>query len=243
VNLGAGKAGIARASEVSSIERLVRRDERFRSAWTTTASVPGSFAELNAAAMFKLLVELRPSRIVEIGSYLGRSTTFLALTLRALGGSELVAIDPHTGDRQQTEALGASTLPSFELFQAHIAAVGVNDIVKPIVARSSDAALGWDHPIDFLYIDGWHSHEAVLQDGQAWLPHLSSNGIVFFDDYTRYREVHDAVGELNSGGYFRLWGNSFGQAFGGLGPPSPAARQLLDVAHGLMARWLFRVRG
>src|ERR1035441_4917289 len=242
MNLRAIKAGIAEGSDVLSIQRLAKHDERLDFPWATTASVPGSFAELNAAAMFTLLVELRPRRIVEIGSYLGRSTTFLALTLRALGGGELVAIDPHTGDRQQMQAIGARTLPSFALSQAHIAAVGVEDIVKPIVKRSADAAASWDQPIDFLFIDGWHSYDAVIEDGRAWLPHLSPMGVVFFDDYSRYREVHDAVNRLDVAGCFQLWGNSFGQAFGGRGGPSPAATQLIRVAHRPLPRWLYRLR-
>lgn len=193
--------------------------------------------------MFSMLSELRPARIVEIGSYLGRSTTFFALTMRTLGGGEVVAIDPHTGDRQQMEALGVDTLPSFDLFQAHIAAVGVQDLVTPIVKRSTDVAADWDRPIDFLYIDGWHSYDAVLEDGRAWLPHLSPEGIVFFDDYTRYREVHDAVRELSATGHFHLWGNAFGQAFGGHGDPNPAGRRLIQVAHRPLPRWLHRLHG
>jgi predicted O-methyltransferase YrrM len=242
VNSRAIKAGVAEASRISAIDHLVGGDERFRSIWTTTGHVPGQFSELNAAAMFTVLVEVRPQRIVEIGSYLGRSTTFLASVLRIVGGTEVVAIDPHTGDRQLLESIGARALPSFDLFETHIASMGVQDLVTPIVKPSAEAAVGWDRPIDLLYIDGWHSYEAVIEDGRAWLPHLSPTGVVFFDDYSRYREVHEAVTQLADTNHFRLWGNSFGQAFGGRGDPSPAASKVLRETRRPWTRWQYRSR-
>jgi predicted O-methyltransferase YrrM len=243
MELRAIKAGIAEGLRVRSIQRLVGGDSHFEAAWSVTAMVPGSFAEQTAAALFVVLRDLRPRRVVEIGSYLGRSTTFFAKAIKPLVPNvEVIAIDPHTGDRQQMQTLGATVLPSFAVFTAHIEAVGASDIVHPIVQPSTEAALGWNWPIDFLYVDGWHSYDAVIDDGEAWLPHLTPTGIVVFDDFTRYREVHEAVRRLAEDGAFRLWGNVFGQAMGGHGEPSEAARRVLAVANGWAHRHLHRVR-
>jgi len=238
------KAALASAAETQTIEDLVRDDRRFADVWSVASVVPGSFGPLNAAAMFGLLRDLPAARVVEIGSYLGRSTVFFAKTLQIMKAQspQVVAIDPHTGDRQQMEMLGAARLPSFDLFSTHLAACGVSDLVRPIVKRSSEAAVGWAEPIDFLYIDGWHSYEAVMQDGRDWLPHLRPAGVVFFDDYARYAEVSRAVEDLAAEGRFVLWGNAFGQAVGGRGDSPPAAQRMLKITRTVLARRLYRPR-
>jgi hypothetical protein len=140
------------------------------------------------------------------------------------------------------QGLGVQKLPSLDLFRSHIDAAGVSAIVRPIVKRSSDAEVGWAGEIDFLYIDGWHSYDAVMEDGQAWIRHLSPSGAVFFDDYTRYVEVYEAVRALDAQGTFKLWTDSFGQALGGRGEPSPGARKVSTVANRRAVRRLHRLR-
>jgi predicted O-methyltransferase YrrM len=238
------KAALATAVDTQATQDLIDGDERFKDLWDVVSLVPGSFGELNAAAMFTVLRDQQAAVVVEIGSYLGRSTVFFAKTLQAVGveAPRVIAIDPHTGDRQQMEALGTSTMPSFDLFRTHVLACGVSDSVHPIVQRSSDAAVGWREPIDFLYVDGWHSYDAVMQDGRDWLPHLTPEGVVFFDDYARYREVNRAVKDLAAEGQFVLWGNSFGQAVGGRSAPPAAADGLLTLARAPLSRRLHRLR-
>jgi predicted O-methyltransferase YrrM len=49
---------------------------------------------------------------------------------------------------------------------------------------SHDASAGWREPIDFLFIDGDHSWEAVRQDWDDWTVHVRHGGRV---------ALHDAV--------------------------------------------------
>ena len=181
-------------------------------------------------ALFVVLAELEPAHIVEIGSYLGRSTVFFAKSLEVLGlDGTVTAVDPHTGDRQHLENLGVTTLTSFEMFQSHLSVTQVTERVRPIVASSHDAAAGWDEPIDFLFIDGWHSYDAVMEDGHDWIPHLSERGVVVFDDASRYRDVSRAIDDLAADGTVHLYGDAFGQAFGGRRAAVPGSvRTVLD---------------
>ena len=238
------KAGLAAAVDTQAVRDIVMDDARFQEMWSVVAAVPGSFAEVNAAALFSLLRALPIARVVEIGSYLGRSTVFFARTLQILNaaGPNVFAIDPHTGDRQQLQALGTASLPSFDLFNAHIDACSVRQLVTPIVKSSSDAASGWTQKIDLLYVDGWHSYDAVMRDGRDWLPHLSPFGMVCFDDYARYEEVQRAVDELAGEGQFVFWGNVFGQAIGGRGSAPNGTQRLLTIAGRPLTRRLHRVR-
>jgi hypothetical protein len=95
--------------------------------------------------------------------------------------------------------------------------------------------------VDLLYVDGWHSYDAVIADGQAWLPHLSSRGVVVFDDYACYPEVRAAVEELADRGLYRPWGSVFGQAIGGTqADPPPSLRRALLLSRGGLRRALIR---
>jgi predicted O-methyltransferase YrrM len=204
------------------------RDE-LASIWQVVEQIPGWLREPNAVAMYGAIRADPPTVIVEIGSYLGRSTVFFGLCMKHLNTSgRVVAIDPHTGDRQNLEALAVDQLASFELFQQHCRAASVEPWVDSRRCTSLEAAEGWSERIDLLYVDGWHSYDAVCDDGRAWLPHLADRGIVFFDDYATYDEVRRAVGQLATEGRFHLWGTIFGQAVGGRQPrpPDPVKRAI-----------------
>jgi predicted O-methyltransferase YrrM len=201
-----------------------RYQAAFDSVWQGADWVPGWFTEGSAVVIYALMRAQPPRTIVEIGSYLGRSTVFFALALKEVNPrGRVVAIDPHTGDRQQLAGLSTDRLATFDLFRQHCRAAGVDDLVEAHVASSLEVASRWREPVDLLYVDGWHSYDAVVADGQAWLPHLSRPGVAIFDDYAVYDEVRDAVRFLDSQGAFRLWGSVFGQAIGGLTAQPPAA--------------------
>ena len=229
---------LARDARTRYLTDLIKWPHRheFDSIWRTVDVVPGWFHEGTAAVLYALMRSQPPETAVEIGSYLGRSTVFFALTLREVNADgRVVAIDPHSGDRQQLEALSTEELPTFELFRRHCRAAGVDDLVDPHVATSLEVAAKWSGQVDLLYIDGWHSYDAVIADGEAWLPHLSPRGVVVFDDYVAYGEVREAVDELAARGLYRRWGSIFGQAIGGLSdePPATLRRALLLSRGGL----------
>lgn len=238
--------GLIRQARARYTTDLLKWPERhaFDSTWQSVEWVPGWFPEGSAVVLYTLMRARPPGTVVEIGSYLGRSTVFFALTMRQVNpGGRVVAIDPHTGDRQQLEGLATDRLATFDLFRQHCRAAGVDDLVEPHVAGSLDVSAGWSGPVDLLYVDGWHSYDAVLADGEAWLPHLSAGGVVVFDDYAAYDEVREAVHDLASRGLYRLWGAVFGQAIGGASAEPPAAlRRALLLSRGGLRRALNRRR-
>jgi predicted O-methyltransferase YrrM len=238
--LGRSSRGLVRQARATYATDLLRWEYRsnFRPLWDTVDRIPGWFREGNAVVFYGVMQSMRPATVVEIGSYLGRSTVFFALTMREVNPhGRVVAIDPHTGDRQHLEALSVDRLPSFDLFSEHLRAAGVEDLVDTRAATSLEAADGWTEPVDLLYVDGWHSYDAVIADGEAWLPHLSDRGVVVFDDYTAYDEVREAVNDLARSGRYHLWGQVFGQAIGGASAdPPPIVRRALRLASPSMFR-------
>jgi predicted O-methyltransferase YrrM len=111
-------------------------------------------------------------RLVEIGVMHG-ATTRLLCDVKAPDGV-VYGIDPFQAGR-----LGIS-------FERLIAIREVRRSGKPGVrflrALSTDAAVGWTTPIDFLFIDGDHSWQGISDDWRLWAPWISPGGIVALHD-------------------------------------------------------------
>ncbi len=122
--------------------------------------------------------------ILEIGSWKGRSTIWLANAARETGVPQVYAVDPHTGSPEHHEKYGE--VYTFDIFKENIKTAGVEDMVTPIRKTSADAAADWDGtPIEFLWIDGDHSYEMAKLDFDLWSPYLVEGGIVAFHDTDR----------------------------------------------------------
>jgi predicted O-methyltransferase YrrM len=149
-------------------------------------------------------------RIVEIGSFHGRSTVVLASA--APGGVEVVAIDPHAGsDRGPQEIAGYVEAGSRDraAFEANLARAGVAGRVRH-VASFSDVAHGEvDDPIDVLYIDGAHRYGPARADIRDWGRRVSDGGTMLIHDSFSSIGVTLAIGrELVAGRRFRYVGRS-----------------------------------
>lgn len=118
--------------------------------------------------------------IVEIGSYKGKSTSFIGNGAKIAGVDKLFCIDPHIGSEKLRQKLGVYN--SFEQFQQNCIKANVNDIVHPIVDISENAIKNFTDKIEFLFIDGDHSYEAVKLDFELWSPLLINGGIISFHD-------------------------------------------------------------
>jgi predicted O-methyltransferase YrrM len=200
----------------------------FEQVWRTTREIPGWLNEENAAVLWAVIQDQGPRTIVEIGSYLGRSTVLLGLAMRGTGDltARVIAVDPHTGDRQQLDKLGMAQLPSLDMFRLHVQGAGLSDVIEERVAKSEEVARSSAEPIDLLYIDGWHSYSAVCADAKGFARWLSPAGLVCFDDYSGYEEVRRAVVDSCEYLGLTLYGTVFGQAWAGVSgrPPAPLAR-------------------
>ncbi|MBU3702095.1 MAG: glycosyltransferase, partial [Acidimicrobiia bacterium] len=165
---------------------------RFRRDWRRIRDVGGALTRAEALVLHTLAAQMPPGRaIVEIGSWEGRSTTALALGCRR--DRPVHAVDPHTGGMSLVE----KNLPvdSLTHFRRNMARWRLDNVVE-VVERSVDAAAHYDGPpVGLLFIDGWHSTEAVLEDFGSWAPHLAPGATVVFHD-RRLPEVRAAISRL-----------------------------------------------
>lgn len=119
-------------------------------------------------------------RIVEFGSYLGRSTR--ALADNCIG--KVWAVDPWNGDyfaesgKLVNQVDSYSAFPHFKVYlYDHIAA----DSVIPIRNFSSNFKL--DEKVDMVFIDGDHRYFEVVKDINKAIELLKPNGLLCGHDY------------------------------------------------------------
>jgi MMP 1-O-methyltransferase len=129
--------------------------------------------------------------IVEIGTYCGKSTIYLAAAARA-EGQFVITVDHHRGSEENqpgweyhdTELVdpAAGRLDTLPHFRSNLAASGLEDSVIAIVGRSADVARLWASPLGMLFIDGGHTDAAAAADYQGWAPHLAHGGALAIHD-------------------------------------------------------------
>lgn len=147
-----------------------------------TATVDGFLFEREGPLLYELARACSGRGvIVEVGSWMGKSTIWLASGSRAGAGSHVYAVDPHTGSPECHEKYGDQiwTLPAFE---RNIDRAGVSELVSPIVATSEDAAADFAHPVALLFIDAAHDVASVRRDLEVWTPKVVEGGIVALHD-------------------------------------------------------------
>ena len=132
-----------------------------------------------------LLKDLRqkPVRILEIGSWEGRSALFF---LNYLPRSRIVCIDPFEGnvEHHANPYFADLALKSEAQFESNLAAFG--ERVEKFKGSSTDILpkLGVaGRRFDLAYIDGSHLAADVYHDAVLTWPLMAAGGIVVFDDY------------------------------------------------------------
>ncbi len=120
--------------------------------------------------------------IVEIGSWKGKSTIWLARGSKAGANIKVYAIDPFTGSSEHQKP--GVKVWTFDQFKHNINEARVDDIICPTISTSKNAAKDWNKPIEFLFIDAAHEYEFVLEDFLIWSPHLIEGGTIAFHDTT-----------------------------------------------------------
>ncbi|MEI6663822.1 MAG: class I SAM-dependent methyltransferase [Actinomycetes bacterium] len=122
-------------------------------------------------------------RIVEIGSYHGRSAVILA---RAADSTvEINAIDPHAGnDRGPLQIVGSSDEgeSDHQIFHASLNSAGVADRVRHVRLPSQSAHGSVVGTIDLLYVDGAHGYGPAMADIRDWGHRVTPAGTMLIHD-------------------------------------------------------------
>jgi predicted O-methyltransferase YrrM len=181
---------------LSRITDFLKAQQRF-------AKVEGFLTELEGYTLMELAAHGEGmGAIVEIGSFFGRSTAFLAAGAKSTGREKVYAVDHFRGspENQKGQPFAHPVLEqqgsTFGVFHANLERLGLSDQVVPVRNASVDASSSWDGPVRLLFIDGEHSYEASRADYEAWSPFVVNRGYICFHDITVWPGVTKLYQEL-----------------------------------------------
>ncbi len=142
--------------------------------------------------------------LVEVGSYLGRSTLYLAAGLVAdqpPGDAgprarqrvpRLYCVDHHRGSEEMQPGWehhdaslvdpATGMMDSLPSWRSVIARAGVEDHVVAVVGDSASVAADWSTPCALVFLDGGHGHDVAWADYRGWSRHVAPGGLLVIHD-------------------------------------------------------------
>ncbi|HEY6294130.1 MAG TPA: class I SAM-dependent methyltransferase [Streptosporangiaceae bacterium] len=129
--------------------------------------------------------------VLEIGSYCGKSTIYLAAAASA-AGQVVVTVDHHRGSEEHQPGWEyhdpglvdpvTGRLDTLPILRATLAAAGLEDHVVVVVGRSVDVARLWGTLLGLVFIDGGHTEQAAFTDYESWAPWVAPSGALAIHD-------------------------------------------------------------
>ena len=147
------------------------------------------------------------SVFVEIGSFKGRSISYLAVELNKLEkyNTQLICVDLWDAGGWKDNPGVAKETDLYTIFLNNIKPV--NDMVWVLREDSVKGAEQFkDQSVDFVFIDACHDYECVLADIKAWLPKIKPTGVIAGHDYGWHEPVRRACNDVfGKGDYTDPW--------------------------------------
>jgi predicted O-methyltransferase YrrM len=129
--------------------------------------------------------------VLEIGTYCGKSTIYLACAARR-AGQVVITVDHHHGSEENQPGWeyhdptlvdpATGRLDTLPHFRATLAGLGLDEDVIAVVGRSADVARLWRAPLGLLFIDGGHTEAAAQADYEGWAPRVAIGGALAIHD-------------------------------------------------------------
>ena len=171
--------------------------ELLRAAEAATGFMPVA----EGLALFDAAARYAPrGPVLEIGSYCGKSTIYLAAAARRVG-QLVVTVDHHHGSEEHQPGWeyhdprlvdsGTGRIDTLPRLRATLAAAGLEDQVVVVVGRSAAVATLWRTPLGMLFIDGGHTEAAAAADYEGWAPWVAPGGVL---------AIHDVFADPAEGG-------------------------------------------
>ncbi len=126
----------------------------------------------------KLLLQLAseaPGHALEIGSYLGASSCYIAEGLKNRN-AKLICVDTW-----QNDAMEEGKKDTFEMFSLNTR--DYKQIIEARRGKSSDMATANSLEFGFVFFDGDHSYQGIKTDWESWKSSLKQGATICFHDY------------------------------------------------------------
>ena len=156
---------------------------------TISLTLPGMITPKSGQFLYLLCyMQQKEGDVVEIGSWQGRSSSFLARAVLNSQNGTFYTIDHFKGSSGQDRSdftIENDDLSDLEnSFNFNMKRLGLSDAVTLLNMPCEQAATTLSNThIRFLFIDGDHTKQGVAKDIQLFFPMLSKGSIVVFDDF------------------------------------------------------------
>lgn len=153
-----------------------------------TDVIPGMVSSDAAELLYALCVTQHlEGDVLEIGSWQGKSTSYLARAVRDSANGRLFAVDHFRGNvgKEDLYRVGRDDLGDLqERFEHNMRLLALDGVVTTIAQPSKEAySRVADRAFRFLFIDGDHTEAGVQQDIDLFCPLVRPGGLVVFDDF------------------------------------------------------------
>ena len=176
------------------IPKLLRSiEKRTYAHWFWRKDFSGDWVARHIPVWRRVLADWRdqPLRILEVGSWEGRSALFF---LKFLPRSRITCIDTFAGAAEQLrEPQLFAEIPHTERrFDNNLASyAGRVEKIKSRSVPALDALIAAGRRFDLAYIDGSHSRQDVMDDSVRVWPLVVPGGVLIWDDYHWGKELSD----------------------------------------------------
>jgi len=128
---------------------------------------------------------------LEVGSYCGRSTVWLADAARACA-TVLFAVDHHRGSEENQAGWewhdpalvdpATGRMDTLPVFRRTLHDAGLEPHVIAVVGESPRVSAHWRTPLALCFIDGGHGVEPARHDFAGWTPWVAPGGLLAIHD-------------------------------------------------------------
>jgi predicted O-methyltransferase YrrM len=180
--------GFARSAAAKPNLYVIERSLRAIDA-SEVSKIPTSVSEAELRVLYYLARTCRQdATILEIGSYLGASTCYLAAGAAKING-RIVCVDTW-----MNETMPEGRRDTYAEFLKNTA--GASQLIVPVRKRSDELTQAdIPNPLDLVFIDGDHTYQGVKGDFERILPWLGPSAVVAFHDALWFEGVSCVIGE------------------------------------------------
>jgi predicted O-methyltransferase YrrM len=152
-----------------------------------TDPIPG-MVKIDAAELLYAICVIQDVEgdVLEIGSWQGKSTSYLARGVKDSANGHLFAVDHFKGNvgKEHLYNIEGDSGALKERFERNMRSLGLHDVIT-LIPYPSEHAYSYlaDRRLRFLFIDGDHTEAGVTRDIELFCPLVLAGGIVVFDDF------------------------------------------------------------
>lgn len=163
----------------------------------TFAFPKNQFHPAQIPAMHRLLDLTQAKKVVEVGSWLGESTSIIAEHIKP---GKVYSVDWFKGNPGTALEKTAELVDIYSIFDKNLKELNLRQYIHPLIMESIEASRFFkDESVDMVFIDACHDYESIRNDIYAWLPKVRSGGIIcghdcedkHWDEEYIHQDVHN----------------------------------------------------